>query len=269
MTPSSRSFLVVLALLAAGAPLFAQVGPGAERPGVNVPTKVSSAKDLDRLEALKLYGQGLLQEKQHRLLEALKSYEQALRLDPDAATLHRAVIPIYLALDRTDEALAEFQRVAELDPADVQTQYLHARQLRGLNKTKEALAVLKKTAANEALKDHVELRAQVYYDAAALHEEAKEWADAEKALREVAAALDDPTTLNEDGSLNPADLKAQAAVTWPHRPVVPQVRPHRTGHRRLPTRSEERPRQRSTAVVQPRRATGKAGKVPRGVGTGR
>ena len=91
-----------------------------------MPTKPSTKKDLDRLEALKLYGQGLLWEKQHCLLEALKSFEQALRLDPDAAPLHCALIPLYLALERGDDARAACKRVVELDPADVETMFLYA-----------------------------------------------------------------------------------------------------------------------------------------------
>ncbi len=214
MNPPSRPCLAIPAFLLACAPLFAQTAPAADRPGVNVPTKVSTPKDLDRLEALKLYGQGLLHEKDHRLLEALKSFEQALRLDPDAAPLHRATIPLYLALDRTDEALAAFKRVGELDPADVETQYLYARQLRAQNKTKEALAVLQKTAANAALKERPDLRAQVFFDAAAIHEEAGQWLDAEKALREVAAVLENPAALTADGSLTRDEVNARAGETW-------------------------------------------------------
>ena len=183
MTPARRSCLVVPVLLFACTALFAQTEPGGERPGVNTPTKVRTQQDLDHLEALKLYGQGLLYEKEHRLLDALKAYEHALRLDPDAASLHRAVIPIYLALDRTDDALDEFRRVIELDPADVEALYLYARQLRAQNKPKEATAVLKKATAKEALKEHANLRAQIFDDLATLYEDAGDGANTVKALR--------------------------------------------------------------------------------------
>jgi tetratricopeptide (TPR) repeat protein len=209
-----RSWLVVPVLLVASAPLIAQTGPGAELPGVNKPIKATSQKDLDHLEALTLYGQGLLHEKNHRLLEAVKAYEQAVRLDPDAVALHREIIPLYLALDRSDDALTEFRRVIELDPGDVEAEYLYARQLRAQNKTKESLAALKKAAVNEALKDKPGLRAQVFYDIGGQHEEAGEWLDAVKALREVAAVLDNPAALTEDGPLTVDEVNAQAAETW-------------------------------------------------------
>jgi tetratricopeptide (TPR) repeat protein len=214
MTPARRSCLVVPVLLFACTALFAQTDPGGERPGVNSPTKVRTQQDLDHLEALKLYGQGLLYEKEHRLLDALKAYEHALRLDPDAASLHRAVIPIYLALDRTDDALAEFRRVIELDPADMEALYLYARQLRAQNKPKEATAVLKKATAKEALKEHANLRAQIFDDLATLYEDAGDGANTVKALRELAVVLDNPEALTEDGPITADEVKAQAALTW-------------------------------------------------------
>jgi tetratricopeptide (TPR) repeat protein len=214
MTPSSRAFLAVAAFLLASIPLFAQSAPGDARPGVNKPTRIATQKDLDHVEALKLYSQGLLHEKDQRILEALKAFQEALRLDPDAAELHRVVIPLYLALDRTHEALAEFQRVTELDPADVENQCRHARLLRGLGKAKDALAVLEKAEGRAGLKERPDLGVVVFNTIASIHEDAGEWPAAEKALRELAAVLDNVDALTEDRNASAAEVSAQAAETW-------------------------------------------------------
>ncbi len=214
MTPPCRAFLLVPSFLLASASLFAQNAPGDTRPGINKPTKIAKQKDLDHVEALKLYSQGLLHEKDQRILEALKAFQEVMRLDPDAAEPHRAVIPLYLALDRTDEALAEFQRVNELDPADVENQYRHARLLRGLGKTKDALAVLEKAAGRASLKERPDLGVVIFNAIASIHEDAGEWPAAEKALRALAAALDNVDVLTEDGNATAAEVNAQAADTW-------------------------------------------------------
>ena len=79
MTPFSRSCLVVPTLLLTCAPLFAQP---VERPGVNKPTKVATAQDLDRLEALKVYAKGLLADVPRDLYWALGLGDSILAVCP-------------------------------------------------------------------------------------------------------------------------------------------------------------------------------------------
>src|SRR6267378_4164015 len=74
------------------------------------PTPLSMLRPLSRLdlnhrEALTLFTLGLVQERQNRLLEAVRSFEEAARLEPDAAPVHKTLIPLYFALDRKDQAL--------------------------------------------------------------------------------------------------------------------------------------------------------------------
>ena len=210
------SSLAGVALLVGLAPLSAQTPPDVDPLTRHVPLKPATRQQLDHLEALKLYGRGAIAERQNRLIEAMHTYEQSLRLDPEATAVHRTLISLYFALDRMDNALAACRRVLELDPDDFETGYRYARQLRSLGKTKEARAVLTRTASCTGLKDRLEVRAQVCYDLGMMQEEAGELDKAEKSLREVLVILDKPAALLEQGPYNREEIDAQAAETFEH-----------------------------------------------------
>src|SRR5581483_302226 len=84
-------------LLVALVPAAAQT-TDADPPTRHVPAKPASRQELDHLEAVKLYGRGVALEHQNRLIEAMRTFEQARRLDPDSAAIHRALVPLYFAL---------------------------------------------------------------------------------------------------------------------------------------------------------------------------
>jgi tetratricopeptide (TPR) repeat protein len=205
------SFLGGVLLFVAPASLPAQTA--ADPPTRHVPIKPVTRQELDHLEAVKLYGRGMALEHQNRLLEATRTFEEARRLDPDSAAVHRALVPLYFALDRLDDALASCQRVLELDPNDFETGYRYARHLRVLGRHKEAMAVLTRIAQCPRLKDRLEVRAQIFYDLGQLQEGAGELDKAEKSLREVLAILDDPSALMEQGPYNREEIVTQAAET--------------------------------------------------------
>jgi len=200
------SALASVVLLLGLSPLFAQTAPDADSPAPHVPVKPATKEELDHLEALRLYGLGVVRERQNRLVEAMHTFEEASRLDPDSAAIQRALIPLYFGLDRLDQALATCRRVLELDPDDYATAYRYARQLRGMGEKKEAMSMLARTAAGAKLKEKLEIRAQVFFDLGILQEEAGELDKAEKSLREVLAILDDPAALMEQGPYNREEI---------------------------------------------------------------
>jgi tetratricopeptide (TPR) repeat protein len=212
LVPSFAAGLLLLGLPAARA----QQLPDADPLPRHVPARPASRQDLDRLEALKLYGIGVVQERKNRLIEAMHTFEEALRLDPESAAIYRSLIPLYFALERTDEALAACRRALELDPDDYETGYRYSRQLRARGETTEAMTVLVRTSASPLLKEHLDVRAQVFYDLGVMQEEAGELDKAQKSLREVLAVLDDPTALIEQGPYNRDEVNAQAAETFEH-----------------------------------------------------
>jgi tetratricopeptide (TPR) repeat protein len=179
-----------------------------------VPIRAQTKDELDHREALKLYGLAVFHERANRLLEATRVLEQARQLEPDAPAILRALCPLYLALDRTQDALAACRKVVELDPGDFQSWYLLARQYRSQQRSKDAIAALDRGVACAGLKEKPELRMQMYFDLAVLNESAQQYAAAEKAYREVAAVLDNPQALTEQGELTREQLTAQAADTY-------------------------------------------------------
>src|SRR5438874_13809016 len=213
MSPSVQPCLIVLGLALLPGPLLAQQSPlkdvVPERP-VKVPTR----KQLDHLEAVKLYGLAAQHEYRNELPEALKVYEKALRLDPDAVAVRRAMLPLYAALDRQQDVLDCCRRVLQLEPGDFDTWYLYARQLRSLDRDKEARTALEKAVVCTELKERPDLHLSIAYDLGTLYEKEGTFDKAEKAFGEVAALLEHPGVLVDQGPLSREDLASQAAEAY-------------------------------------------------------
>lgn len=186
----------------------------ADRPAPAVPLRPPTQQELDHREALRLYAQALVQERQNRLIDAIDSLEKAARLDPESALLRRTLVPLYLAVDRTDDALKVTKEALDRDPGDYQTWYLYARQLKVQNRTRDAVAALERAAACPGVKEHPDVRLQIAFDLATLHEAAQDFTKAEAAFAEVAELLENADALAEEGPFNQDDLPAQRAETY-------------------------------------------------------
>src|SRR5262249_12579010 len=147
----------------------------AERPAEYVPLHPETRADLDRREARKLYALGVLRQRQDRLLDALRNLEDAVRLDPEAVAPHKALVPLYLALGRNDDALGACRAALDRDPADHETWYLYGRQLRELGRPKDAASALGRAVACPSAAERLDLLVQMHYDLGVLHEEARDF----------------------------------------------------------------------------------------------
>ncbi len=213
----SRVALLVLSqllVLTEAGSLPAQSGLAEDRPRIHVPVKKPTRKDLDQAEAQKLFALGVILERDNKLIEALKTYEEALRLDPDATPIYRALIPLYVALDRTESVYRACERTLELDPDDFETGYLYARQLRGNDRAADALALLTRLASRPKLKDAPEMHARITYDCGLIHEARGEWSKAVAAYQQSVAVLDHPAPLLDLGTYTREELRNQAAETY-------------------------------------------------------
>lgn len=199
---------VVWAVLAAGeAELRAQEGPA------TLPARPRTETEAKRREARILYGVALLRQRQDRLLDAASTLEEAVKLDPQSASMHRALVPLYLALFRPDDALAACRKVLELEPDDHETWYVLGQQLRVQGKSAEARAAWKRAAACVGLADRPELRAQVLHDLGGLCESLNDYDTALSAYEEVAKLLEKPEALLDAGPFNADQIREQAAST--------------------------------------------------------
>lgn len=212
--PSSARLGLALALLAAAAPGVRAQGPVSDRPEPFTPARPETREQLNRREAVTLYGLGALHEHNNRLLEAVRAYEGAARLDPEAAAPLKALVPLYLALDRLDDALAACRKALDLDPGAYETWHLYARQLRVHGRPKEAAAALDRALACPGLKERPELRVRIAFDLAVLRESLSDLDKAEAAFLEAARGLDDPAALLEGGDFSRDEIDAQAAETY-------------------------------------------------------
>jgi tetratricopeptide (TPR) repeat protein len=179
-----------------------------------VPRHPETRQDLDRREALKLYALGLMRERDDKLLEAVRAFEDARQLSPEAAFVHRALVPLYLALCRTDDALAACRKIVELDPEDHITWALYARQLKDQGRSQDARDALRHAVACPSAREHPELLVQLYYEQALLDEDAHDYRQAEAAFRAVAAILEKPEALLESVPIDRAQIRAEAAKTY-------------------------------------------------------
>jgi tetratricopeptide (TPR) repeat protein len=178
------------------------------------PLKPLSRRELDRREALQLYGQASDLEHRNRLPEALRLFEKARRFDPDSPAILRALVPLYVALDRQEEALQAYFRIVALDPEDYETWYNYAKALRAQEKDAEARKALGLAAACKGLKEQPELHLAVLHDLGALQEKAGDAKAAEANFREVIALLERPAAKHEQGELSREELVGQLADTY-------------------------------------------------------
>src|SRR6516162_4374366 len=123
---------VVLVTFVTALPLYAQSLLPTDRDLPRLTPRPRTRAESQQAEALTLYSVGLLHEKANRLVQAVETLEEAAQLDPEAAPIHKALISLYLALDRTDDALAACKHALDLNPNDAPTWFLYARQLKAL-----------------------------------------------------------------------------------------------------------------------------------------
>jgi tetratricopeptide (TPR) repeat protein len=204
--------LVVLACLALA--LRAQNIAEDNPPGRFVPRQAETRQELNRLEAVRLYARGQMHERDNQLIEALRVYERAARLDPDGAPVFRALVPLYLALDRADDALAASRHTLELDPNDYDTWQLLAQQFRAQNRGREAADALAKAVACPGMKEHPDRVAQLCYDQGVLHEGLQDYKRAEESLRQAARILDNSQHVQDHSRLTREEIDLQAAETF-------------------------------------------------------
>ena len=184
----------VLGILVLAGSAHAQALEPVDRPTPYVSQRLPTQRERDRVDSLKLYVLGLLCENEDRLLEALQAFQDAVKLDPDAAAVYKAQVPILITLDRRAEALAATGKVIELDPSDYETWYIRARLLKIDGKLPAARAALLKGLATVVFKAHPENAHQMYFELGSILEIEGSFKQAADAFLESCASLNIPTT---------------------------------------------------------------------------
>lgn len=209
-----RTGLLTVSILLWGfADLNGQAPFAEDRPAPYVPLKPPTRQELDRRESLKQYVLGLLLERNDQLLTALKAFEEAARLDPDAPAVFKAQVAILLTVGREKDALVAVNKVLDADPSDHEVWFIAARLHKNLGNLADARKALKRGLEAPGIQDRPDVAQQMYLDLAAMCEQAKEIPEALAALLGAAKILDHPDTLMDFGPFNRELILARAAET--------------------------------------------------------
>ncbi len=214
MHGSARVHLALLALFLASQAVQGQDSMLGDRPRLFVPKQQPTQQEKDRRAALKKYAEGMLLEREDRLLEALKAYEESARLDPEAPAVYKTLVGLLLGLDRIPEAITACGKALALDPADPELWYISSRMQKAQGKFAEAQASLRNAIATDRVKDHPEQAQQLYFDLGELHESCKEYAEAADAYTRAAQILEHPDLILEKGNFSREAILARAGETY-------------------------------------------------------
>ncbi len=89
-----------------------------DAPETLLPRKPRTEAESDRLEAVALFAAARTRERRSDYEEALRLYQRALRCDPEALAVARAIVPLAYRLKRYDEAVRYALKVVELEEPD-------------------------------------------------------------------------------------------------------------------------------------------------------
>ena len=116
------------------------------------PLKTETAQDKTRKEALAWFMSGRLKQSESRFSEALSDYQMAIKLDPNAVEVYRALVPLAFALSETEKGLQYAQKAIELDPQDLDILRMLAEQLHEQQQLGKAAEYLSRAANSPKLK---------------------------------------------------------------------------------------------------------------------
>jgi tetratricopeptide (TPR) repeat protein len=174
---------VALALPAAG---FAQIQvddrPKTLDPGPLTKDELNRRKAEEMLrDARAWYGVAIIAHRHEKLVEAATTLEKAAALDPDSLEIRRALVPLYIAIGREDDAMTLCRQVLDKDPHDPETGFQFAQLLQADGRPAEAIPVLERAVASKQAQDRPERLLHMLADLSDLLERGGDFAGAAKA----------------------------------------------------------------------------------------
>jgi tetratricopeptide (TPR) repeat protein len=103
-------------------------------------------------DALSWFMSGRLKQAESKFSEALSDYQMAVKLDPTAVEVYRALVPLAFALSETEKGLQYAQKAIELDPQDLEILRILAEQLHDQHQLGKAAEYLSRAANSSKLK---------------------------------------------------------------------------------------------------------------------
>ncbi|MSQ93428.1 MAG: tetratricopeptide repeat protein [Gemmataceae bacterium] len=183
-------------------------------PKFYVPKKPPTRQELNQRDSLHQYVNGLILQYEERYADALKAFEEAARLDPDAPALYKAQIPLLVGMDRLPDALVLAKKVVALDPGDYSTWYVLAKLHKSSARPTDAIAALERGLQAAAIKDHPGAAQQLWLDLGGLHEGLGKFGPAADAYAKAAAILEHPDQIQAKAHVPREAILARASETY-------------------------------------------------------
>ncbi len=179
----------------------------AEEPKKALPTKEQAAKSL--------YAEGALSAKRGLYLDAVKAFEECLRLDADAVPPRRMLASLYVTVGRPDDAVAMAKTVTEKAPGDFEAWRQYAYLLHDLGKTKDAVPTLLRAVECESAATYPDQLTDMLSRLGEWARKINDLATTEAAQRKRLAVLDqNRERFRNNGLLNDDDFRTEKAGTF-------------------------------------------------------
>lgn len=186
MSPTVRRLSVLLLLPVAVARAQQPVPEDRPQPLLSA---LSEAQRAQR-EAKRLFAWAAYLRRTDRLIEASRALEEAMRLDPEAASPRKSLAALYSVLGRGDDALTLYRQATDRDPGDYEAWQRIGEGLKERNRLTDAVAALARACESVRLPDDPRQHLLLLHELAVLAEKAGDWATAESAGRSAVAVMD-------------------------------------------------------------------------------
>lgn len=168
-----------------------------------------------QLEAQKRYAAGVLAVKRGLFLDAVRAFEECLRLDPEALPARRQLAQHYLTVGRPDDALAMARQVTERDPADPDAWHTYAQRLHDSGRHADAISALWRGVAHASASHADEKTAVWLKQLASWAARARDTKSAENALRRFLDLLQqNREAFLRSGFMSEDDWTTEMAAAW-------------------------------------------------------
>jgi tetratricopeptide (TPR) repeat protein len=209
-----RAKLTVSAFLLLAGAALGQNADFFDRPKLFKPKTPPTRREIEQRDSLYKYVDGLLFEHEEKFEEALKAFQEAARLEPDAPELIKAQVPILLALNRLDDALAGCKKVVTLDPGDFGMWYVQAKIQKASVQYADAIASLENALKSDRLNDHPEAAQALHFELGGLYESTDKFGPAADAYNKAAAILEHPDRIEANANIPHQAVLLRAAETY-------------------------------------------------------
>jgi tetratricopeptide (TPR) repeat protein len=156
------------------------------------PGQARTEADRDRVEAVALFAVGRACQQRQKYRDALRSYQRALRCDPQSATIVRAIIPVAIFLGRESEAARYALKLIDLDGIDPSLLANLAISLTKEHDWTGAAALYEKTIAAHANAKPAAVDVALWLELGRTYYMAEKYPQAAESFARVVAALDHP-----------------------------------------------------------------------------